>query len=452
MTFEEKNDFTLNSVIELIEPVFEGIDEINNPQYVNNVINAYWQMSDPLFKKGINERLLEHYTRVAYANLHYSVPDMGIEGWKTDRGKTVLRYGIPRERKRLRPSKTEWGVSMKTEIWNYDDMFFAFTDQFSSGNYAYSAPTGEKSRFKSQYGGDSHTYAQNLLNIRHQDYRPPFYGEKLDLEYDIPQFRNIKNGKITDMVFTYSYEAHDSTVSRYDSLQNHLWSLEIFDNYFTNVFSAEQTANPDDVKVRKIDEYNLYQSTTLVSLAPDSGYLSFKIFRSNDKGFSTIIQPMRISEFSSDKLLVSDIIFASELSNNKFEYSLTRGDISLNPVSSQLLEKDGNLYIYYEIYNLSKNAGHLTDFKIDLNIHEAEGDGVFEGIGSLVNDALSILGGGSETSFNFSSQYQTVEQNPQMYLQLDLSELAADDYVLEIEIVDNNTGEINRSKIDFRLF
>lgn len=451
MTFDEKTDFTLTSVIELLDPLFDGIDEIDNPKYVNNIVNAYWKMNDPLFKKGINERLLEHYTRVAYANLHYSVPEMGKTGWKTDRGKTVLRYGLPRMRKRLRGFMGGNGVVMKTEIWNYDDMIFAFTDQFSSGNYAYSAPMNEKSRYKSQFRGDSHTYAQNIKNVRHEDYKPPFYGKRLDITFDMPQLRNLNNSKITDLVLTYSYEAHDSTISQYDSLQNHLWSLQVYDNYFTNIFSVERNADPKNVVIRRIEDYNIYQNCEHVSLAPDSGYFSLKLYRPSDKGFVSQFQGTKIRDYSSTELLLSDIIFASHLVEHGLDYSLERGNISFNPVNSQLLEKEKGPYVYYEIYNLALDANRLTDFEIDINISRADGEGLVATVSSLVNNVLSLIGRDDALSFTFSSQYQTAEKNPQMYLQLDLSELENGAYEMQINVTDNVTGKNKSTEVEFGL-
>ncbi|MGH7454731.1 MAG: tetratricopeptide repeat protein, partial [bacterium] len=58
----------------------------------------FWKGRDPLFLTEANERLLEHFGRIAYANLRYSVPEKNIAGWKTDRGQTLIRFGQPRQR------------------------------------------------------------------------------------------------------------------------------------------------------------------------------------------------------------------------------------------------------------------------------------------------------------------------------------------------------------------
>ena len=74
MPIAERLDFTYNSVVELLDPVAEKLIKNLKPKEVRNFIDAFWNASDPLFLTKYNERLLEHYSRVAYSNLRFSVP------------------------------------------------------------------------------------------------------------------------------------------------------------------------------------------------------------------------------------------------------------------------------------------------------------------------------------------------------------------------------------------
>lgn len=64
----------------------------------------FWKERDPLNLTPYNERLLEHYTRIAYSNLRFGIPKLNITGWKTDRGTVVIRYGVPPFVTRIRPT------------------------------------------------------------------------------------------------------------------------------------------------------------------------------------------------------------------------------------------------------------------------------------------------------------------------------------------------------------
>ena len=92
--------------------LFESVDLVATPKQIKSVRyasidkmdafeNAFWRSKDPLFLTETNERKLEHYSRVAYANLRFSKPSLkgvseGVEGWNSDMGKVYIRYGPPR--------------------------------------------------------------------------------------------------------------------------------------------------------------------------------------------------------------------------------------------------------------------------------------------------------------------------------------------------------------------
>ncbi|MGA7305322.1 MAG: tetratricopeptide repeat protein, partial [Rhodothermales bacterium] len=54
---------------------------------------SYWAERDPFLLTEVNERQVDHYARMAYCDLWYG--GGATPGWETERGKIVLRYGIP---------------------------------------------------------------------------------------------------------------------------------------------------------------------------------------------------------------------------------------------------------------------------------------------------------------------------------------------------------------------
>jgi len=69
----------------------------DTPQNTEN-LRLLWAPEDPLHYTPTNERLMEHYQRVAYANLRFSEDDEMLKGWESDRGRIYIRYGAPPER------------------------------------------------------------------------------------------------------------------------------------------------------------------------------------------------------------------------------------------------------------------------------------------------------------------------------------------------------------------
>ncbi|MFO7768417.1 MAG: GWxTD domain-containing protein [bacterium] len=120
----------------------------------------FWKSRDPLFSTPLNERLLEQYRRFAKVAWLYAIPDLGLRGWETQRGRIYLRYGDPEEvdsqADEIRyamegrvsadsPDDTGEGVAWVRvkaegmqngvkETWYYPDFTFPFAGGMTSGN------------------------------------------------------------------------------------------------------------------------------------------------------------------------------------------------------------------------------------------------------------------------------------------------------------------------------
>jgi GWxTD domain-containing protein len=55
----------------------------------------FWRKRDPNPATQVNERLIEHLARVAFADLHFTIARLDRPGSKTDRGEVYIRYGRP---------------------------------------------------------------------------------------------------------------------------------------------------------------------------------------------------------------------------------------------------------------------------------------------------------------------------------------------------------------------
>ena len=160
--------------------------EISVIANLKKIINLFWIARDPLNLTPYNERLLEHYSRVAYSNLRFTASG-NYKGWQTDRGITVIRYGIPPFRFRFRGEAimNKWYNKPITDIWVYEDKIFSFTDEFRNGNYQY-AKSG-----KSQFYVDTQDFAADLLADEKEAYVPVFAGPSFDVPYNILQFKDL---------------------------------------------------------------------------------------------------------------------------------------------------------------------------------------------------------------------------------------------------------------------
>jgi len=79
-----------------------------------------WAPQDPLKMTSANERLMEHYQRVAYAMLRFSEDPEMSGGVVSDRGRVYVRYGAPKERYIAASSVGP------DQLWSYEDFTVSF--------------------------------------------------------------------------------------------------------------------------------------------------------------------------------------------------------------------------------------------------------------------------------------------------------------------------------------
>jgi len=446
MPENEKEDFTFNSVKSLLQPAYDSVMKEMSDYELRDFIDLYWKVSDPLYITDYNERLLEHYSRVAYANLNFSVPSMNIVGWKSNQGEVILRYGEPLNRTRIRPQMLADRAAMKTEVWNYKDFTLGFTDMAQSGNFIFAAPAGEKDKNAPQFSGDSQTFMNDLRSEYFTHYEPKYEGQKFDIVYDVLQFKSSELRNHTDLYIDYGLNPIDSLVN--NGILNVEHDAAFF---FFNNNSEEQIKKKEHFKalsprnvVSTITHPILYTNTLHVPAITDSGYYSLEILRNLDKGVSSNRGRMGIKKFSNIHLDISDIILASRIeTGHESKFNINRNKISIlsNP-TKQFMKGATPIYVYYELYNLGKNTSGLTDFEQEVEVKEYSEENT-SGLEKTISNIGKFLGFGKGEGISFSSKYQSAEVNPQIHYQLDLSKAKTGKYLITITVTD----KIDNSKV-----
>jgi GWxTD domain-containing protein len=434
----EQFDFTASSVSfflgqsELFESVF--FSEENS----DLAIETFWKASDPLILTDYNERILEHYSRVVYSNLNFSVPSLGIAGWVTDMGETVIRYGEPLNRIRIRPAFGADGtVGVKTEVWNYDGLNVAFTDAFSNGNYQFVWPASDRDKLRPQVTGNYVDYMDNLFRNSPSYYKPKYEGPAIDVPYLIAQFRSDKRNH-TDLYINY-LPPHDENLKS-DSIN---YKVGIF---FIDKEQSEKYRKTGDVSISRV---NKFPNVIPVTIQPGSGLLAFELIRDLDKGTFSSHRVFTIKKFSNNLLDISDLLIANDVSNeDKTESYFKRNDLNIKPYVEYEFKKTDPIFLYYEIYNLEKDNEGLTNFEQSLIISENM-DEQKSGISKLFSSITNFLGITGEQKITLKSNYKTLEKNPIVYFQLDLNNFEPGEYLIKINIKDNLSG--NEKEIEKKI-
>ncbi len=448
-----REDFTYNSVKELLKPIFgDKYKEISETGF-KEIINYFWKITDPLFITNYNERLLEHYSRVAYANLRYSLPDKKIPGWKTDRGEIVLLYGEPIKRIRFRPHINAGGrteVDMKTDVWYYKNFTLGFTDQFYTNNFVYSEPE-PGNRFIPQFAGETPMLVNYLKKAQYQLYTPKYDGPTFEVPFVISQFRNEKFN-YTDVYLSYGLNASDSLKKGNKYFYKHEWGLFFFDSVYNPI--VEKKGNiaelNSDRKINIKGGKDLLINTLDMSVYPDSGNLAFEIQRDDDHGVSSNHFEFAPRKFKINNLDISDVILADKIIKGKYsDLPFKRNGISILPNPTDIFPLNKPIHIYFELYNLKLDKNNLTNFEQKLILKRKVQS---SGLSKAINSVLNVVGlGKQKEEVIISTKYQTHEVNPQIDFQYDMHNYLPGDYILTLVITDNLTGEEVSKSVTFSL-
>ncbi len=115
----------------------EEVRRLSNafPSRKEEIFIEFWNEKFEVENEQVNGKMVEYYTRVNYANLHYG---NNRAGWETDRGRILIIYGQPTEVER---SESDMG-SLRYEIWYYNHLNrrFVFKDEFGFGEYRLVTP------------------------------------------------------------------------------------------------------------------------------------------------------------------------------------------------------------------------------------------------------------------------------------------------------------------------
>lgn len=458
--------------------------------------NHYWRARDPDPETDINERLLEHYIRVAYARIEF-----GEHAWPwDDRGAFLIRYGEPDistgrgwpyaielimgERWgvggdwdfhiRARDLRRELGLPLNQaagqgpgsqlgrmrdasgtpmsgtfftpEEWFYTDLglHVSFVDPISSGRYL----IGDESRMLVE------VMEKRVPSISMEEYRI----ENIHpLDY-LVTFRGEGGKTAVEYVFALLPDDFISPTSMMDTYAKVNVEVDLYTEAWEQIAGTAGNARLVEIIPHfRIRGVPFFVDATRMEAVPGT-YRIAVLFQNTDTGrLATTEELVELPDYSSEELLVSDILPAfriTEVGSGK-KGPFIRGNLEVLPLPGRAFEFSQTLFIYYEIYNLSKDEFGATDYRTDYSIAVAPyEESLFT---QLFHGVRRIAGIEIERAIVTSSFTRSgIQRDISTHLEIDFSPLVADIdrleiYELELRITDNITGYTASSSLVFRL-
>ncbi len=450
---EYENAKTLMSSDE--KAVFEAIEYIvpsDDIKEYQNLASAdksdfekvFWKQKDPLFLSEYNERVIEHYSRVAYANLKFEVKKKKIPGWKTDRGKIYIRYGVPLEIVRLRPERGTTGKDDLdlTEIWYYDGFSFAFSDEYRSGDFK----LGARTRFPGVHYPE---IAEAVYKEKPEIYTPRFQGSKFDFGYYVASFRGNNGKSLVEVSYALPVNIFSPKKEKNYMATTVKGGIFFFDDKWNE---AEKLVTKEKIILNpQLDSEKNYYIIGMYQLEIEPGEYNFAVeFQEEEsKNTGAYRNKLKVDAYPIGELKLSDILLASNIINETKDPKYTKNGKMVIPNPARLLHKNQLMHIYFETYDLMVNPEQKTKFLVEYKITSKSSDNqpVIKRIFSSLGEFIGLNEGKQEITASY--EYEGIEPTEKINLSIDMSATRFGLYELSVTVEDLISNKKASKSIQF---
>lgn len=361
----------------------------------------FWRARQPLFLTGFNERQIEHYSRIAYANLRFSRPSQGIQGWQTDMGKVYIKFGAPVHRSAQRPSMDggtstvrphieRWfyeGYAISFQNWDgLDGWGFAPTEMYATLLGGANIPTGAAMHLSDDPS------PREVFQKAPARFIDPYLDQKYSVPHQVAAFREHDSIRIE---VSYALPRSELSIFRRRLIRPASPMVEIdphevlmledgiflFDTHWEKVQAQQERrhlrlpspeATPGSPHRRYILSENgrFLFSTNRLYAAPGTYHLIAEA-RDNTSGTIGTFRTLRDFSFGDQTLSMSDLLVASRI-DPLIAFPEGREDLEIIPNPIRTFSQSDFVYVYFEMYNLQRDAFGRTAYEISYQIGRPE--------------------------------------------------------------------------------
>ncbi len=429
----------------------------------------FWISKDPRYLTPYNERKIEHYSRLTYADLLYGAPLVDLKGWNTERGQILVRYGvpqgdvviIPRSGSGVRNStpaddgnsaslavqvgRSGTGHDMMEEantynIWDYGDFKFVFEDPFRNGEYRlYSPSAAELSAGGLPWINDYTIKAKETIRKTPERYTYKAPGRQIELPFVVASFKGKTDN--TDVYVNYAIPITTAFDPKQEfiNVTANAGTFVVAENRDMLVERRRTIYGLPTAQVVQFDESNLWVDTQVMSTPPGRHEVSVEFETSGGSTVAVQRRKVNIHDYSGSELSMSDILLAyriEETDNGKpvVATDIFRNNLSIQPAPWTVFSLDQPIYIYFEVYNLTLGTDAQARYEVEATLTPKEKG---SGVGRLLRGLFGSGEGGVSTGVPISVASTTDGQ----YLILDALNQETGLFVLKVKVKDTVSGK-----------
>lgn len=455
---------------------FESVDSEES----RSLFKKFWKRRDPDPSTPENERLMEHFRRVNHARelFHFTAPP-----YYDDRGKIYIKYGPPDDRYNSQLGSLP---AKDNESWTYESIEKGLVFDFvSEGGYFRQVEDLTEAAIAG-YSYDSRLYLASQLyyNRSHlsQAYANLSVGFTWDRLNNYHSERAEALEKYPGEIYRHDYKAErfpfltkwaqfrgDSSKTRIELYTSFPGIAVNFEKQngrfvnFTDFYIEAQDSNYDSaiknhdrfsIELESLDNMPSRQFIFQQNYQIEPGVYDFSfVINSKDqtrKGVKK--ETVRIRNFNSDALMLSDIQLSSGISAETKESNATfvKNELAVTPYTFSRVMKSRPIHVYFEIYNLAMDQDGNSNFEIAYTVKTIEPHRNFwqKTVGSIPR----LFAGKDKNIVTTSSIRIGDSRDAVEYIAFDLKNLDNGVTELKIHVTDKVTNQYVEDIRQFTLF
>ena len=456
--------------------------------------SRFWTSKDPRYLTPYNERKLEHWARLTYADLLYGAPGLGLRGWDTQRGQIHVRYGLPAADVTIVPGSTPMStrravskllqtsttqvdergdvVLEQTEedpevtsvatgapldmfeeantynVWDYGDFRFVFEDPFRNGEYRlYSPPADKIGAGTDPWLNDYAIRAKETFREVPERYTYEAPGRQVEIPYLVNAFKGDEG--LTDL-----YVHYGVPITQYDEDQEQLdvtantGAFLISDDRDILVERRRTIYGLPTAQVVPFAETNLWVDTQLMHAPPGQHAVSVEFETASGATVAVQRRDVDVPAFQPERLALSDVMLAYHVEETESgeplgEADVVRRNLSIRPAPWSVFSQRQPVYLYFEAYELRQGEGGQTDYEVDISLVPKE---TARGVAKVFKN---LFGGEEGVSVRYTASSATPD--PAEYQILDATDQPPGLYTLTVRIRDRLANETVEAEQDLFL-
>ena len=143
-----------------------------------------------------------------------------------------------------------------------------------------------------------------------------------------------------------------------------------------------------------------------------------------------------VPSFRGEALALSDLELAGQIVEvgeqvGKFQ----KGNLRVVPLPSKTFAKAQPVYLYYEVYNLSRDAFGQTRYRVEYRLKGVQGTGLIRGLGRLLSQTPRADG------VQISYEHTGTATSEPLYIALDVPENSKEQLEIEVVVTDLNKSD-----------